>query len=179
MKTNKFLSILAVMIGMTMSASLVSCGDDDDEPEDPTPNTTVTYNAGVMYKVDLSDDYYTYFDITAVCTDYLTGKDATLTFTKNDDLLLVGKYADIAKTYNFKVVATPKATAPAIESGKDYNFVNKCGLFTYYYDSTETGDVAPVYKYTEQETLIVPAENMPGFIAETWNLFNKSYTFTY
>jgi hypothetical protein len=170
------------MIGMTMSASLVSCGDDDDEPENNTGGTTtpsVTYNAGVMYKVDLSDDYYTYFDITAVCTDYLTGKDETLKFTKNDSLLLIGKYADIAKTYNFKVVATPKATAPAIEAGKDYNFVSKCGLFIYYYDASETGDIAPLYKYTETETMVVPAENMPGFIAETWDLYKKSYTFTY
>jgi hypothetical protein len=169
------------MIGMTMSASLVSCGDDDDDDDDPVDPVTpsVTYNAGVMYKVDLSDDYYTYFDITAVCTDYLTGKDETLKFTKNDSILLVDKYSNITKTYNFKVVATPKASAPAIEAGKDYNFNSNCGLYVYYYDASETGSVYPRYKYGEKETMVVPAENMPGFIAETWDLYSKSYTFTY
>jgi hypothetical protein len=178
MKTNKFFSILAIMIGMVMSVSLVSCGDDDDDDNNHTTDPVITYNGGVMYKVVLSDDYYKYFDISAVCTDFKTGKDETLTFTKNDSILLVDKYTDIVKSYNFKVIATPKATAPAVEAGKTYTFNDDCALYTYYYDASAT-TVAPMYKYSAQTRSIVSSEDMPGFISQTWDVFSKSYTFNY
>jgi hypothetical protein len=176
MKTNKFLSILAIMIGMVMSVSLVSCGDDDD-PDDGGP--TITYNGGVMYKVVLSDDYYTYFDIKAVCTDYKTGTDETLTFTKNDSLLLVDDYSKIVKTYNFKVVATPKATAPAIDADKNYTFNSRCGLCAYYYDASETGTIAPLFNDNQKESMVIPASGMPEFISQSWELYSQSYNFKY
>lgn len=47
----KYLYFLFVALFATMSFALTSCGDDDDEPNDPTTGSGLTIN-GVKYKTN-------------------------------------------------------------------------------------------------------------------------------
>lgn len=47
----KYLNFLFVALFTTISFSLTSCGDDDDEPDDPTTGNGLTIN-GVKYKAN-------------------------------------------------------------------------------------------------------------------------------
>ena len=47
----KYLYFLFVALFATMSFALTSCGDDDDEPNDPTTKSSLTIN-GVKYKAN-------------------------------------------------------------------------------------------------------------------------------
>ncbi len=47
----KYLTLLYVALFATMSLALTGCGDDDDEPNAPTTNSSLTIN-GVKYKAN-------------------------------------------------------------------------------------------------------------------------------
>lgn len=160
------------MVGMAMSMSLTSCNDDDDEIYH---TDTTQYTAGVMYSINLSDTWYTFFDITATYTD-LAGKTHTETITANKDIKLLDSFSTISKSYSFNMVAKPKATAPSFDSNATYKFTDNSAMYAYKYVATSTSTTpGAIFKNESTESLTV--NDMAGFIADTQQLFTESYVF--
>lgn len=152
MKTSKFFKTLAIMLGMVMSFSLVSCGDDEPEDKDGTvtPDTPAAVDTDFIqgcYHVTLSDDYYKFYDVELTYVD-VDGNQVSTPLTSNVDLWGTKvAYASANKNVSMKVVATVKSELPAYDSttATNYNFNVYCyAQFFKFADQLHTGDL--VYK---------------------------------
>lgn len=145
MKSTLF-KALAIIMGMVMSFSLVSCGDDDDnnEPEDPK---AVTYY-DVKYVTDLDEDWFDFFDVTITYVN-VAGKVTTEPIEMNKDLTAKIESDMAPNTINFKIHVARKASIPTVDPDQPYHFSGKAQLWfqAYLKDSTKGdcgGDLTPV-----------------------------------
>ncbi len=126
MKVFNYFKAMAMMIAMMMSVSLVSCGDDDDEPE---VKQDVKYE--VAYKVSLSDDWFKFFDIEATYVD-VNGKSHTVTVTSTyeyDEYIASDKVADA-----YSLVVNAKAKTPNVDVPEGtYSLGDYCYMYVYKY----------------------------------------------
>ena len=119
MKSTLF-KTLAIMIGMVMSFSLVSCGDDDDNNEPEDPKAVAYYD--VKYATDLEDDWFKFFDVTITYVNG-AGKEVTEAIDINKDMPSVKIEAAMApNTINFKIHVTRKASIPAVDPDQPIDF---------------------------------------------------------
>ena len=84
-----FFKTLAIIIGMMMSISLVSCGDDDDNNEPENTKAVAYYD--VKYVTDLNDDWFKFFDVTI---SYVNGAGEEKTEAIVQDFRCVGEYSN-------------------------------------------------------------------------------------
>lgn len=59
----KFFKTMAVLMGMAMSVSLASCGDDDDDNGPVVPETGKIEKVTITYEADLSEDYLNFLQL--------------------------------------------------------------------------------------------------------------------
>lgn len=124
MKKTILFKALALIVAMTASVSLVSCGDDDKNDDDIPVDPAAFKAVSVNYSVDASDDFFEFYDIRA---EYgLAPGPGT-----SEEFLIPGwsfsgayERATVAFpiTVFCKVVAVPKAATPTIDPEKVYNF---------------------------------------------------------
>lgn len=115
---NLLFKTLAVFAILAASFSMTSCnegGDDDDSDINPTPDKNVTIN----YSINLADTYYKYFDINI---EYINndGQIVNEALTENMQYSFSASYDETPDNIVCKIVATPKAELPSIESGNEY-----------------------------------------------------------
>jgi hypothetical protein len=137
----KTLKMLAIMLGMMMSMSLVSCGDDDG-PDDPT--LTKTY-VGARYVVSLSENWYKYFDIEVTYTDIL-GNTETKTVDSNMEYFEIVETEKAATAFSFKVVAKLKANLSDLDDDTIYQFTNASSMAVYNYKGSTS--ITPTTAYS-------------------------------
>lgn len=152
MKSTLF-KALAIMMGMVMSFSLVSCGDDDDkEPEDPK---AVAYY-DVKYATDLDEDWFKFFDVTITYVN-VAGKEVTEAIDINQDMPSTKIEAAMApNTINFKIHVARKATTPTVDPDELYHFNGKATFFvqTYLKDNTTGDPYGQLYPETTRGTTV-------------------------
>lgn len=118
---NLLFKTLAVFAILAASFSMTSCnegGDDDDSDINPTPDMTVK-NVTINYSINLADTYYKYFDINI---EYINndGQIVNEALTENMQYSFSASYDETPDNIVCKIVATPKAELPSIESGNEY-----------------------------------------------------------
>lgn len=169
MKQIGFLKTIAVMIGMLMSVSLVSCGDDDDEPD------TSDY-VQVYYRMEMGQGWYDLFDIDLTFND-VNGQEYTGTAYRNSDYNDKVKLSLAPSKFVFKVVAKPRSEAPAIVAGEKYDFSTNCLMNIYKY-ADGTANNVPVYTLSGTTSLSSDdVEDMNAFVSEEHIIINGEYTF--
>jgi hypothetical protein len=136
----KTLKMLAIMVGMMMSMSLVSCGDDDG-PDDPTP--TKTY-VGARYVVSLSENWYKYFDIEVSYTDIL-GNNVTKVVDSNMEYFETVETEKAATSLSFTVVGKLKADLSDLDDDTVYQFTNASSMGVYNYQGSTTSTPTTAY----------------------------------
>lgn len=153
---------LAIIMGMMMSFSLASCGDDDNnEPEDPK---AVAYY-DVKFTTDLEADWFKFFDVTITYVNG-AGKDVTEAIDINQDMPSTKIQADMAPyTINFKIHVVRKATIPAVDPDEVYNFKGKASFFVQAYlkDNTKGESYGNLFPETTHGTL-VKGKDMEKFL---------------
>lgn len=139
-----FFKALAIITGMMMSFSLVSCGDDDDnEPDDPK---VVSYY-DVKYVTDLDEDWFDFFDVTITYVN-VAGIETTEPIEMNTNLTAKIE-ADMApNAISFKIHVVRKEALPTVNPEQPYHFSGKAQLWVQAYlkDNTKGecgGDMVP------------------------------------
>lgn len=128
MKSTLF-KTLAIILGMVMSFSLVSCGDDDkDEPEDPK---AVAYY-DVNYATDLGEDWFKFFDVTITYVNG-AGAEKTETIERNTDISDKIQANVTPNTINFKIHVVRKASIPTVDPDQPYDFKGKATFYVQTY----------------------------------------------
>lgn len=114
---------MAVIVAMTASMSLVSCGDDDDDDSDPIDPTALKA-VSVQYSVDASDDLYDFYDITV--THGIDGEQFSPETLNMPGWSFTTTYGDgstvLPESVSCRIVATPKAQTPSIDADAVYSF---------------------------------------------------------
>lgn len=124
MKSTLF-KTLAIIMGMMMSVSLVSCGDDEDNNEPADPKEIVSYE--VTYLADVTKDYLDYFDLTLTYLD-ASGATKTEVLTGKKSFTVDVPANVMPSKVTFTVHAKRKTTLPAIDNDKIYEFGSNCQL---------------------------------------------------
>lgn len=154
---------LAIILGMVMSFSLVSCGDDNDNNEPEDPKAVAYYD--VKYATDLEDDWFKFFDITITYVNG-AGKEVTEAIDINKDMPSVKIEAAMApNTINFKIHVVRKATIPTVDPDEVYNFKGQASFFvqTYLKDNTKGEPYGNLFPETTHGTL-VKGKDMEKFL---------------
>lgn len=125
-----FFKTLAIIMGMMMSISLVSCGDDDDNNEPEDLKTVAYYD--VKYVTDLNDDWFKFFDVTITYVNG-AGEEKTEAIVENTDMSDKIQANVAPNTINFKIHVTRKATIPEVDPNLPYHFTGKAQLFVQAY----------------------------------------------
>lgn len=115
MKTKGLFKLSVLYLAMIAGCiHLAACSDSDDEQEVTNELTTIK----TEFSVSLSDDWYKYFDIEVTYTSETGEKTITLTqdWTCKSDISYSAEPDEII----CKVVANPKANAPAIDANATY-----------------------------------------------------------
>lgn len=135
MKSNLFKTI-AIMMGMVMSFSLVSCGDDDDKDEPENPKAVAYYD--VKYVTDLGEDWFNFFDV-AITYVNGAGEEKTQTIDINTELSDKIQANVAPNTINFKIHVVRKATIPEVDPNIPYHFTGRAQLYvqSYLKDNTK------------------------------------------
>ncbi len=186
MQLSKCFKTLAIMLGMAMSISLVSCGD--DEPDDPNKNdnnsnngngsttTEASYTVHTSYDINLSQAFYDYFDIKVSFTA-TTGELQTLDLTQNAVWSTATvAYTNAPKNYYLVVTATPKANYPAIDASTTYYFDASCLMNIYKYTDAEKDNPTPYRKisYQMSNPLTISGDQMEKFMSKSYTFVNRS-----
>lgn len=138
MKSTLF-KALTIMIGMVMSISLVSCGDDDDNNEPEDPKAVAYYD--VKYATALDEDWFKFFDVTITYVNG-AGKEVTEAIDINKDMPSTKIEAAMApNSINFKIHVTRKSTTPTVDSDELYHFKGKASFFVLAYLKDDTKGV--------------------------------------
>lgn len=140
MRSNLFKS-LAIIMGMMMSLSLVSCGDDDDndEPGDSGNQKEVSYY-DVAYMTNLHDDWFDFFDVSITYVG-TAGTEVTEPIESNKSFSAKIDAKVAPSSVCFKIHVTPKATYPTVDPDKAYHFTGEAQILvsTYLKDNTKAG----------------------------------------
>lgn len=119
MKSTLF-KTLAIIMGMMMSFSLVSCGDDDDKNEPEDPKAVAYYD--VSYATDLHEAWFKFFDVKITYVNG-AGKEVTEAIDINQHMPSIKIEADMApNTINFKIHVVRKANIPTVDPDKPIDF---------------------------------------------------------
>lgn len=121
---------LSIMMGMVMSFSLVSCGDDDDNNEPEDPKAVAYYD--VKYVTNLGEDWFKFFDVTITYVNG-AGVEKTETIVENTDLSDKIQANVAPNTINFKIHVVRKATIPEVDPNIPYHFAGQAQLFVQAY----------------------------------------------
>lgn len=168
----KAFRIVAIMLGMVMSMGFVSCGDDDDEPSNPT---TTENDVTVSYNVTLSQAYYDYFNITVTYTD-INGNEKTETITGDWKYpAQTIKESKAAKAYSLSVVAKPKSSNPEIVEGQAYKISHSCSVYVYVTNS-DGGVIKTNSDPTGSSTMSVGNNNAIDYFTQEHSIFSRSYS---
>lgn len=170
---NMLFKAMAVLVGLAMSVSMVSCGDDDND-EPPVPENAVA-QVEVRYDVSLGEDYYDLWDIEVTYTTP-GGREATEEIEQDWSLTLRMNTADeIPSTYSISVVARPKNPLPALDADKVYTLSRDCYMKVT--AKTDDGrkllDITPV---SAASSLNVKGDKADAIIKAERTVFSGSYT---
>ena len=134
MKSTLF-KTLAIMMGMVMSFSLVSCGDDDGDKEPEDPKAVAYYD--VKYVTDLGEDWFKFFDVSIT---YVNGAGEEKTDAIEENTHISDKIqANVApNTVNFKIHVVRKANIPEVDPNTPYHFSGRAQLFVQAYLNDNT-----------------------------------------
>jgi hypothetical protein len=178
MNFKKSFKAIAVMLGMALSFSLVSCGD-DDPGDDKSGRDTETYYLFSQCTVNLPQTYYDFCDVVATYTD-TDGTTKTKTLTADDTWSTSPvDYDNAPKNYSFKVVATLKANYPEIVPDSAYAVGKNCYMNFFKYTAAEANDTKLAFQKLASgsgshnvsgATLIQYLQKRPSLIDRTINI---------
>lgn len=121
MKSTLF-KAMTIIMGMVMSLSLASCGDDNDDNEPDDPKAVAYYE--VTYATDLNEAWFKFFDVSIIYVNG-AGVETTQPIKENTDLTDKIEAANAPKTVGFKIHVTRKATVPEVGSVDPIDFNGK------------------------------------------------------
>ena len=114
----------AVVLCMAMLAgciSFTSCSDDEDAPIEEVTNELT--NVKVEYSINLSENWFKYFDIEV---SYNSGvEEKTMTLTEGWVYSMTIPYTGEEVNYYCNVTAKPKAEVPAFDTDTAYYFAQE------------------------------------------------------
>lgn len=156
-------------VGSFFIASCSSSSDDDE----PVTNKVTKIKA--EYSISLDEDWYKFFDIEVTYTS-ATGSTTTETLTQ-DWIYSTDMPVEAAPSeYTCKVVAKPKANAPAIEEGKTYKMGVSCTakVAGYYGNGTQDADYG--MNGTKSSNKELSAQGMEKYLQGEHSVFSFSYS---
>lgn len=174
MKQN-FFKTMAVLLGMAMSVSLASCGDDDDD--DPiVPTTGKIEKVTICYEAELSKDYLNYFAVESAYTNIVGQTEKEEIDVEAYEKVVSGENLDVYPTQcSFAVTANPKTDIPEINPDEVYTLDSKCKVSIYVYrkgtkepERVDPGMVKTVHLSAYGSELI-------NYVKKSHNLCNLSY----
>ena len=118
MKKSIVYKAMALMTAMAMSVSLASCGDDDKDGDDPIADNSVS-KVVISYNVSLADTWYTFYDVQVTYAN-VGGTEVTESIDMDWNYTMTLTDVEFPTHYACKVVAKPKADAPAPEDDEMY-----------------------------------------------------------
>ncbi len=167
--------MFALIMGMVMSLSLASCGDDNDEPN--TPEKTAK-KVMIEYSVALSPDYYDLWDI-QVSHISVGGKEETETITEDWSFSYSLNTGDYVPThYSLKVVGKPKAVTPTLDPEKIYKLVSECFVQVQQLDANGNVVSSNGMLNPNTHTNSVKGEKLTSVITKDYKICNYSYDIT-
>ncbi len=136
MKRFQFWNLIVALLAMTMTVSLASCGDDDENEVVTGSNssTTAVDSVKTYCKIQLADAYYQFFDITVTYTNASGELISDVALTKDTTITTVCNGTGNYSTYATCVIkATPKAEQPELEAETIYDMSRTIALYHYTY----------------------------------------------
>ncbi|MBJ2188842.1 MAG: hypothetical protein HFJ87_05000 [Muribaculaceae bacterium] len=118
MKKTIVYKAMALMTAMAMSVSLASCGDDNKDGDDPVADNSVS-KVVISYNVSLADTWYTFYDVQVTYAN-VGGTEVTESLDMDWNYTMTLTDVEFPTHYACKVVAKPKADAPAPEADEMY-----------------------------------------------------------
>lgn len=168
MKTTRML--WAAFIALT-AAMFTACGS--DEPD--IPQKVAYESVSVGYYINLSEDYYKFYDVKVIFTDG-EGQLMTAPLTENQDFGYTIPVNSLPGNIRFAIQATAKNPLPSAEAGATYTFGNKTSVVIVGNKtdgSKETGNIDT--QYFEYE---VSAENVAKFVGQEPELLIGPYEYS-
>lgn len=173
----KFFKTMAVLMGMAMSVSLASCGDDDDDNGPVVPETGKIEKVTITYEADLSEDYLNFFAVESAYTN-ITGQ----TMKENIDTeayqqVITGENLDVYPTEcSFAVTANTKTDIPEINPDKVYTLDYSCKVIIYVYRTgkKEPERVDPGMVKTAHMTIY--GSELVNYVKKSHKLCDLTYT---
>lgn len=173
MKMKNFFKATVLCLAMLAGCiSFASCSD-DNEDEPIKEETNPLEKVDIEYSVDLSDDWYKFFDIEVRYA--IGGDEETITITDDWTFEKTISYSTDLKAYTFYVTAKPKAELPAIEEGVIYdlgndNYASVIGI-------RKDGKTEFKESFSNPQNLTIAAEGMKKYVTGEHQLFTFSYTY--
>jgi hypothetical protein len=172
MKQFKFFKTIAIMMGMLMSISLVSCGDDDDEPDND--KTTKTEYTQVYYKLNIGSAWYDLFDVELTFTG-IDGQVYSGTAYRNSEYNERIASSLAPSSLSIKVVAKPRSEAPTITDDVVYDLGKHCAMSVYKYEDGAT-NILPIYTYSPSiDKTIKGGDTLREYVKKEHVIFSCTY----
>lgn len=154
---SKFMTLVAAL---AMSISLTACGDDNDEPENPSEPVVESVTA--TYSAKLSEAYFEFYDVNVIYTDE-DGKRMTRTINSGGEFNSIIPAAKLPEKIQFAVQINAKKPTPSINESAIYTFKDNISLTVRvkYSDGT-TGQ----YNQGTPGTMTIGGDNLAAYLAK-------------
>lgn len=174
MKSTLFRTLI-IMLGMVMSLSLVSCGDDDDNNEPENPKTVAYYDAN--YGIDLKDAWFEFFDVTV---SYVNEAGEVKTETIGSNKVLSARIAanKAPDAISFKIHVTRKASVSEVDPTKPIDFKGQATFNVQAYLTDGTKGTSYGYLFPENTNgTIIGGADLEKFLEKYNNkdIFDRSF----
>ena len=153
-------SVAAIMFSPVV---LTSCGDDnDDESIVPPGSSYVSVTA--VYDVDLSDDYFKFYDVAVVFTDD-EGRTMTGPVTGSGKFSYTIPVSKLPEKIVFALDAKAKSPIPAVDDDVAYTFANNSSMTVS--GKKQDGTAGSFYSLsTTMFSVVIPGYNVTRYLTE-------------
>lgn len=126
--------MIVALLTMTMTVSLASCSDDDNEVVTKSDNSLAVDSVKTYCSIKLADTYYQFFDITVSYTTANGERISDVTLTKDTVITTAcNGTSNYATNATCTVNITPKANQPELETETVYDMSKSFALYHYIY----------------------------------------------
>lgn len=150
--------------------AFVSCSSDDEEE-----STTSVKIVEITHSVNLSDDFYKFFDIEVQFTSS-SNNVTTKMATKNDVVKLEFSPSSAPKEVLLNVTARPKNPMPDIDNSAKYTFEKNINLVVVGYTSSKKDAYLFHYSSPVKNSQSFTGEKARQYVAKEHALYKHSYT---
>lgn len=167
----KLIDTIIPVLAIVAAPVLTSCGE--DEPDTPAKDNYQSVSVG--YYLDLSEDYYYFYDVNVIYTDG-NGELMRGPLSKNQDFGYTIPVAKLPANIRFALELTAKTPLPPIEINRTYTFSNKSSIAIVGNKADGTKEPRNIdTRYFEFE---VSSDNVAAFIAEEPEMIIGPYEYS-